>query len=180
MSNKPAPCCHRPLPFLRFQPDGHQICSLPSPCPTEVCPRTRDDTALFHAHALPPHGKVHQPLLPFPIAAQAPSLLPKLPDDRGQSIPITTPLPALPGTIPTPCPPGRTYRQRKQPGKQSAAGMAPGYGVSDMRHASGAALDRAPRLEQLADGRPAPTAVPPCQTLLPEAGIPLKKRCARH
>lgn len=93
-------------------------------------PKNEDDIALFHAHAYRLAVKCYQPLLPFPITLQAPSLL--------QSCRMTV------DEQPCALPSEDNYRQRKQQESNPLLRMTPGYEVADTCNLLfEAALDRA-------------------------------------
>lgn len=97
-------------------------------------PKNEDDIALFHAHAYRLAVKCYQPLLPFPITLQAPSLL--------QSCRMT--VDEQPYYSPTAVASEDNYRQRKQQESNPLLRMTPGYEVADTCNLLfEAALDRA-------------------------------------
>ena len=112
--------------------------------PDGSLPKDEDDTALFHAHAYRLAVKCYQPLLPFPITLQAPSLLQSCRmtvDEHPHYNPA-----AVAFCLEQPCalPSEETYRQRKQQESNPLLRMAPGYEVSDTcAMLFEAALDRA-------------------------------------
>lgn len=132
-------------------------------------PKNEDDIALFHAHAYRLAVKCYQPLLPFPITLQAPSLLQSCRMTVDEQ-PYYSPT-AVAFCLEQPCalPSEDNYRQRKQQESNTVA-------ENDSRLRSGGHMQpalrgrprpRLPRFGQLATGRrPAPAAVPPCRTLL--------------
>ena len=137
-------------------------------------PKNEDDIALFHAHAYRLAVKCYQPLLPFPITLQAPSLLQSCRMTVDEQ-PYYSPT-AVAFCLEQPCalPSEDNYRQRKQQESNPLLRMTPGYEVADtcngrheLRDLRGRPRPRLPRFGQLATGRrPAPAAVPPCRTLL--------------
>lgn len=112
--------------------------------PDGSLPKNEDDTALFHAHAYRLAVKCYQPLLPFPITLQAPSLLQSCRmtvDEHPHYNPT-----AVAFCLEQPCalPSEDNYRQRKQQESNPLLRMAPGYEVSDTyAMLFEAALDRA-------------------------------------
>ena len=109
-------------------------------------PKNEDDIALFHAHA---HAyrlavKCYQPLLPFPITLQAPSLLQSCRMTVDEQ-PYYSPT-AVAFCLEQPCalPSEDNYRQRKQQESNPLLRMTPGYEVADTCNLLfEAALDRA-------------------------------------
>ena len=132
-------------------------------------PKNEDDIALFHAHAYRLAVKCYQPLLPFPITLQAPSLLQSCRMTVDEQ-PYYSPT-AVAFCLEQPCalPSEDNLPPTETAGKQSVA-------ENDSRLRSGGHMQPAlrgrprpclPRFGQLATGRrPAPAAVPPCRTLL--------------
>ena len=107
-------------------------------------PKNEDDIALFHAHAYRLAVKCYQPLLPFPITLQAPSLLQSCRmtvDEQPYYCPT-----AVAFCLEQPCalPSEDNYRQRKQQESNPLLRMTPGYEVADTCNLLfEAALDRA-------------------------------------
>ena len=107
-------------------------------------PKNEDDIALFHAHAYRLAVKCYQPLLPFPITLQAPSLLQSCRMTVDEQ-PYYSPT-AVAFCLEQPCalPSEDNYRQRKQQESNPLLRMTPGYEVADTCNLLfEAALDRA-------------------------------------
>ena len=107
-------------------------------------PKNEDDIALFHAHAYRLAVKCYQPLLPFPITLQAPSLLQSCRMTVDEQ-PYYNPT-AVAFCLEQPCalPSEDNYRQRKQQESNPLLRMTPGYEVADTCNLLfEAALDRA-------------------------------------
>lgn len=107
-------------------------------------PKNEDDIALFHAHAYRLAVKCYQPLLPFPITLQAPSLLQSCRMTVDEQ-PYYSPT-AVAFCLEQPCalPSEDNYRQRKQQESNPLLRMTPGYEVADTYNLLfEAALDRA-------------------------------------
>lgn len=105
-------------------------------------PKNEDDIALFHAYRLA--VKCYQPLLPFPITLQAPSLLQSCRMTVDEQ-PYYSPT-AVAFCLEQPCalPSEDNYRQRKQQESNPLLRMTPGYEVADTCNLLfEAALDRA-------------------------------------
>lgn len=108
-------------------------------------PKNEDDIALFHAHAYRLAVKCYQPLLPFPITLQAPSLLQSCRMTVDEQQPYYSPT-AVAFCLEQPCalPSEDNYRQRKQQESNPLLRMTPGYEVADTCNLLfEAALDRA-------------------------------------
>lgn len=107
-------------------------------------PKNEDDIALFHAHAYRLAVKCYQPLLPFPITLQAPSLLQSCRMTVDEQ-PYYSPT-AVAFCLEQPCalPSEDNYRQRKQQESNPLLRMTSGYEVADTCNLLfEAALDRA-------------------------------------